>query len=786
MKKIISGILATSLMLSMTAFATSNSDLPDDALLSIEDHWSEEYMLSMYDLGVILPTTTDGDGGKSFTPDSSINRAEFMRYVNRLFNHSDMTEIGFEDVLDTAWYYDDVSKAVANGYMQGDSPEKMRPTGFLTRQEAIVILSRLHKIEPSSASEVDFTDADDIADWALPYVADAVEKGYISGRANGEFDPEGYVTRGEIAKILYLLAGTVLDDAVSDDGDLQSDTNNVTIRANDDSITLRNAEVAGNLYISAGAVDTEVFIDNVNVKGQIIIFGNGVDVTLNDTICDEIIAAYDSQDIQTTGTTDILNLTVYADTVVEGDGIENVIDKTVDTNTDITLQGNYRDVVLSNDTNLHLLNADIAKLYVLSSAKGAEIDLENSYIDVADIRASSELFGGAVYEIIIVANDVTIDTTNSVYSVAAGYTARINGETISSAGNYTPEYSITIDQSKEVTEEDVDIDMVESDVLRVVYNNKTLTEETEYYFEGERIVFTEYFLGKLTSQTNKIDVTSKSDNDKVINIYYIDSSKHSISTTDIDYDVSLETGDLEFSLIPAEGEELNGITYGGYVDLRENTDYTTYGNKVYLRQTYLDTLAKGEATFTLNMSDGEDLKLVVNIIDNAPPNEISPVAVTFDRNIASELYDDIDVTLTESEGFLQGIFFNSTELRENIDYTVKGDVVSIKREFIIEEGLSSLDLKFNMSKGIDPVLEVSVIETYPVLVNVVDTDGKGIEGAIIDVRDEVYTTDKNGEVWINLDYGNHYTEITKNGYRDLSDRIYVSSTYSREITFTLN
>ena len=50
-----------------------------------------------------------------------------------------------------------------------------------------------------------FADAEDVADWAKPYVAYLVSAGIVNG-ADGNINSKAYITRAEVAVIMYNIA----------------------------------------------------------------------------------------------------------------------------------------------------------------------------------------------------------------------------------------------------------------------------------------------------------------------------------------------------------------------------------------------------------------------------------------------------------------------------------------------------------------------------------------------------------------------------------------------------
>ena len=71
----------------------------------------------------------------TFKPDNSITRAEFVTLVNKAFNMTAKAEIDFTDVPAGAWYYGEVAKAKAAGYIGGYPDNTMRPDNPISRQE---------------------------------------------------------------------------------------------------------------------------------------------------------------------------------------------------------------------------------------------------------------------------------------------------------------------------------------------------------------------------------------------------------------------------------------------------------------------------------------------------------------------------------------------------------------------------------------------------------------------------------------------------------------------------
>lgn len=78
-----------------------------------------------------------------FDPGAPITRAEFATLVTKILAYDDAGEIPFSDVPKDAWYYDAVAKAYYNGFISGRNERIFDPEGSITRQEMAVIIGKV-------------------------------------------------------------------------------------------------------------------------------------------------------------------------------------------------------------------------------------------------------------------------------------------------------------------------------------------------------------------------------------------------------------------------------------------------------------------------------------------------------------------------------------------------------------------------------------------------------------------------------------------------------------------
>jgi len=112
----------------------------------------------------------------------------------------------FTDVAEDDWYYSAVQFAVDNGLFLGTGAAKFTPNGDMTRGMLATVLYRLAK-EPEIAADQSFSDVDD-GQYYAKAVAWAAAKGIVSGYGNGSFGPEDFITREQLAVMLWRYAGS--------------------------------------------------------------------------------------------------------------------------------------------------------------------------------------------------------------------------------------------------------------------------------------------------------------------------------------------------------------------------------------------------------------------------------------------------------------------------------------------------------------------------------------------------------------------------------------------------
>ncbi len=132
----------------------------------------------------------------------------------------------FSDVKSGSWYYDAVMFACEHGLFKGTSATNFSPDATMTRSMLVTVLYRLAGNPKSGVSN--FGDVES-GSWYADAVSWASSQGIVMGNEAGKFDPDGNVTREQIATILYrFVLKTGKDSTASGDLSKFSDGNKVS------------------------------------------------------------------------------------------------------------------------------------------------------------------------------------------------------------------------------------------------------------------------------------------------------------------------------------------------------------------------------------------------------------------------------------------------------------------------------------------------------------------------------------------------------------------------------
>lgn len=761
-KRIIAAVISASLIIGIMPSAFAVSD--------ITGHWAEKYIEYLDKEGVINPNAQTGN----YSPDSVITRAEFMRYVNRAFHFTEKAEINYSDVNKNDWYYETVQIAEKYGYINGVGNNKMNPNGDITREQAATIIGRLYKTTTADAvtpSQLSFTDKDKINTWSAGYIYDAVQKGYITGYPDGSFKPQNTIKRSEISRILYSYLGNSLSEEGAEytGSDFRNDVENVTIS---EGCTLSNADVGGDLYITEGlGSDEDVTLKNVSMTGTLIISGGNV--TLENVDAPKVIISSSMNrlvQVTTTGKTNIALTDVQSTAALK----ESNLDVSAGGFSDVNVSGGAATTVTLD-----------GKLWTLNVLGNTSVTLSSTAeINTLNMKAAGNIGGyGKISQANISANGSNIAISPDSYQLAGGISATINGTLIKSqtAVGITPsQLSWDKGQTSSADYFDFTLSVSPSALEKIELEGKMLTQGTDYRITDTGIRIYKSFLNSISTEGNyALDLTFSGGSKAKLTLNVTDSSKNTLTPTSAVFDknpASANSGNLTFTISSSVGVLLNNVTVSGKA-LVLGQDYT-YDNStgvVQIKSSYLNTKSNGTLNVTFNMSKSNSLLAQITIKDTTPVNSLSATQMDFDSNSESSDYGDLSVKLNAVDGAkLQQITAVGTDkvLVEGWQYTISdnGDVLINRSALssLASDGRSYVDLRFEMSEGVKPVLRVNYVTTYAVRVAVTDDLGTPVRNASVSIAPQ--TTGEN----------------SSNAQEKLSDSSGIATFYVKKGTYNIN
>ncbi|CEO06619.1 IdeS/Mac family cysteine endopeptidase [Paraclostridium sordellii] len=191
-KKLISSVLLGSILMT-PIYSYANPNLND-----ISKHWAKKEINQFISSGYV-----NGYEDKTFRPDNSITRAEFVKLVNKYFGFNNKEDIKFSDININDWYYNDICIASKSGYINGYEDKTFKPDKTITREEVSKILISIKNKQDNVYDKLNkYPDKNKVSNWAKPYVEGAIEQGYLKGNDLGLLNPTNNITRAESITIL--------------------------------------------------------------------------------------------------------------------------------------------------------------------------------------------------------------------------------------------------------------------------------------------------------------------------------------------------------------------------------------------------------------------------------------------------------------------------------------------------------------------------------------------------------------------------------------------------------
>jgi len=175
------------------AFELSFSDVQ-------KNDWFYEAVLFLAEKGI-----AKGISETDFAPHKVVTRAEFITMLCRAFGIDERSGDNYADAGDN-WYTGFLAAAKQLGLAQGVGENRFEPDRSITREEMIMILYNYLRSSNQiieTKGTLTYADHSQVSNWAREAVTNVSAYGWVKGKGNNLFDPQGMAVRAELAQLLY-------------------------------------------------------------------------------------------------------------------------------------------------------------------------------------------------------------------------------------------------------------------------------------------------------------------------------------------------------------------------------------------------------------------------------------------------------------------------------------------------------------------------------------------------------------------------------------------------------
>jgi hypothetical protein len=189
-------VLASSLIASGVSAASAS-------FKDMQGHWAEQGVQLLQERGI-----AGGYPDGTFKPNNTVSKVEFFTMLNKVMGFKNTQAPLFTDVAAKDWYYNEVAKALAAGYISGEYKDgaALNPGAAITRQEAALMIMKAFRANPSKdlavLKQANFKDANQIDSWRKPAIDYMLSGNIMKGFPDRTFKPKDKVTRAQIAAIM--------------------------------------------------------------------------------------------------------------------------------------------------------------------------------------------------------------------------------------------------------------------------------------------------------------------------------------------------------------------------------------------------------------------------------------------------------------------------------------------------------------------------------------------------------------------------------------------------------
>ena len=146
------------------------------------------------------------DGSFCFTmPDGPVTVEVSFRESEPDDHDASCPSKAFSDLDTSKWYHEAIDYVLLKNYFNGVGNGKFEPDGTMTRAMFVTVLGRAAGVEEDRNAHSSFSDVAD-GKWYTAYVDWAAKNGIVNGYDSETFGTDDFVTREQMAAILYRYA----------------------------------------------------------------------------------------------------------------------------------------------------------------------------------------------------------------------------------------------------------------------------------------------------------------------------------------------------------------------------------------------------------------------------------------------------------------------------------------------------------------------------------------------------------------------------------------------------
>ncbi|WP_020618465.1 carbohydrate binding domain-containing protein [Paenibacillus daejeonensis] len=315
-----------------------------------QGHWAQEEIGRWLDSGLL-----EGYPDGSFRPQQSLTRAEFAVVLTRLFGLRAEAAPVFADIKPGEWHAEAIDALTRAGLAEGYPDGTFQPSRSVTRQEAAVLLYRAFLFKEEDAptgGTSSYKDQEAIGSFASEAVRQLGGRGVLLGYPDGSFRPQEPLTRASAAAMLHRLTGSWMHSA--DDMAQGRIQGHVLVAAGNTKV--EDANVEGNVYVTAGSASGDLSIIRTIVEGMIH-FQGAQDILLKDTVARAAVIHRSGTAIKAEGTTKMGHIRFAAGGSWDHSGADTGGAVQIMTSESVQLKGNYESVTITASSNVRIEGA---------------------------------------------------------------------------------------------------------------------------------------------------------------------------------------------------------------------------------------------------------------------------------------------------------------------------------------------------------------------------------------------------------------------------------------------